>query len=504
MSICLTLPRNTAPYLPMKILWCWPIKIPTLTNPPSIIRGSFKRYYYSNILITSLATDCWLFERQITDFLGALQCDLPKVSPSSLESVFGQCMYFGLSFGRIGSDFRSLLVPLFSQVVYDRFDHSANKSEAQFAEAMASFSLTRTGSFGSSASYSYIQTPPSSADQVQPPYALMKFSPVAELCNGLIAAFNELRMCAPVQLVDPVARKLERTLCNCSQIMADFHRQEKGAFTVNEELEFTKCLQLYRNEFLSYVQKILQLMFSPALISAQTGFPTGEIVKQEVCCLNKSLILTPIDHLLAKEEPLILPELALIPTSSSSLTADQPVQEPEATTESIQPSNSDRPMDNGTLDEEILPATDAVVTGFEDEIKLEPVSEPEVETQPETETADQVAPELDPVDNNDLEAKPEQETEDQQVIESTECPSEMPILPETNVESNVEFKPELASDILVETDSTDNRDALQVTNQDSALELAESVVEPVVPLHSEENDELNQLTSGNDNEEFVS
>jgi hypothetical protein len=208
--------------------------------------------------------------------------------------------------------------------------------------------------------------------------------------------------------------------------------------------------------------------------------------------------------LLAKEEPLILPELALIPTSSPSLTANQPVQEPEATTESIQPSNSDRPMDNGTLDEEILPATDAVVTGFEDEIKLEPVSEPKVETQPEAETAHEVAPELDPVVNNDLEAKPEQETEDQQPIESTECPSEMPILPERNVESNVELKPELASDILVETDSTDNRDALQVTNQDSALELAEPVVEPVMPLHSEENDELNQLTTGNDNEEFVS
>ena len=387
--------------------------------------------------------------------------------------------------------------PLFSQVAYDRFDHSTNKSEAQFAEAMASFSLTRTGSFGSSASYSYIQTPPSSADQVQPPYALMKFSPVAELCNGLIAAFNELRMCAPVQLVDPVARKLERTLCNCSQIMADFHRQEKGAFTVNEDLEFTKCLQLYRNEFLSYVQKILQLMFSPALISAQTGFPTGEIVKQEVCCLNKSLILTPIDHLLAKEEPLILPELALR-ASSPSLTADQQVEEPEASTESIQaPSpDSDRPLNNGTLEEEILPETEVVVTAVEDEIKLDPVSEPEAEA------AHAFVQELDPVDTNDLETKPEQETEDQQPLQLIEDHSEMPILSETNLESDVELKPELASDVLVEADSTENLDALQVTNEDSALELA--VVEPEVPPHSEEIDELNQLTAGDSNEEVTS
>lgn len=270
--------------------------------------------------------------------MGALQSDLPKVSPSSLESVFGQCMYFGLSFGRIGSDFRSLLVPLFSQVVYDRFDHSTNKSELQFAEAMASFSLVRP-SIGSHINSSLIPTPPSSADQVQPPYSLMKFSPLAELCNGLIAAFNELRMCAPVQLVEPVSAKLERTLSNCSQIMADFHRQEKEAFTVHEEQEYVKCLQLYRNEFVPFVQRIIHLMFPPALISAQTGFPTGEIVKQELGSINKDFILKPVAHLLLKEEVILppLPDLDL-PAKTEQLVeetkvADFTIQELSQTVE---------------------------------------------------------------------------------------------------------------------------------------------------------------------------
>nr|SVE75691.1 EOG090X04G7 [Daphnia hispanica] len=308
----------------------------------------------------------WIIQK-ITDFLGALQSDLPKISPSSLESVFGQCMYFGLSFGRIGSDFRSLLVPLFSQVVYDRFVHSANKSEAQFAEAMASFSLTRTSSFGSNTGYSYIQTTPSSADQVQPPYGLIKFSPLAELCNGLIATFNELRMCAPVQLVNLVVRKLEQTLRNCSQIIADFHRQETGAFTANEELEFTKCLQLYRNEFMSYVQKILQIMFSPALISAQTGFTTGEIVKQELCSLNKNFILDPVDHLLAKEESLTIPELALLTSSSLKLDTQTEATKEENIVTSIDERAPERLPDNGIHDEETLATSDVVLTAVEDD-----------------------------------------------------------------------------------------------------------------------------------------
>ena len=46
----------------------------------------------------------------------------------------------------------------------------------------------------------------------------MKFPPLAELCNALIAAFNELRLCAPVQLIDPVSRKLELTLRACSGV----------------------------------------------------------------------------------------------------------------------------------------------------------------------------------------------------------------------------------------------------------------------------------------------
>nr|SVE72874.1 EOG090X04G7 [Ceriodaphnia reticulata] len=378
----------------------------------------------------------WIIEK-ITDFLAALQNDLPKVSPSSLESVFGQCMYFGLSFGRIGSDFRSLLVPLFSQVVYDRFDLHTNKSEAQFAEAMSSFSLARTGGVGSNLSSSVIQAP-SSVDQIQPPYTLMKFSPLAELCNGLIAAFNELRMCAPVQLVEPVARKLERTLCNCSQILADFHRQEKGAFTTSEEQEFTKCLQLYRNDFMAYVQKILQLMFPPSLVSAQTGFPPGEIVKQELGFLSKDSILKPIDHLLIKEEPLKLPEITF-QTSSSS-------QQTEESKPSDAISVPALTMDNGTHEEEQVNST--AITQLESlhDVKLEqhePDSEYESKELLEHEQVTEVETELASKD------EPESESQHKSSAELAPVDSEVPLIEETPSEpylstTEVEHEEELS------------------------------------------------------------
>nr|SVE93555.1 EOG090X04G7 [Scapholeberis mucronata] len=302
----------------------------------------------------------WIVQK-ITDFLAALQSDLPRVSPSSLESVFGQCMYFGLSFGRIGSDFRSLLVPLFSQVVFDRFELSVNKSESQFAEAMASFSPARTA-IGSNVASSLMHTAQSSADQVQPPYALIRFTPLAELCNGLIAAFNELRMCAPVQLVVPVTRKLESTLCNCSQIMADFHRHEKEAFTPNEELEFANCLQLYRLDFMTYIQKTLLLMFPPALISAQTGFSTGEITKQELCHLNKESILQPIAHLFKNEKPILIHSTAEVIEQIPSVQLTDSQVDNSKPVEVVAGSNSSVPVEQtetSNADSEVAAQVDA-------------------------------------------------------------------------------------------------------------------------------------------------
>ena len=88
----------------------------------------------------------------MTDFLFTLECDLPQVSPSSLESVFNQCMYFGLSFGRIGADFRVLLVPIFSRVVLDRFDQSLLAAQTQFSDSMSKFCVQTQATSASSAS----------------------------------------------------------------------------------------------------------------------------------------------------------------------------------------------------------------------------------------------------------------------------------------------------------------------------------------------------------------
>ena len=47
------------------------------------------------------------------------------------------------------------------------------------------------------------------AEDAGPPYALLEHTPLAVLTNGLLAALNELRHCAPLSLAAPVAQTLQ-------------------------------------------------------------------------------------------------------------------------------------------------------------------------------------------------------------------------------------------------------------------------------------------------------
>lgn len=69
---------------------------------------------------------------QISSFLSSLREDLKRGVGSRSDSLLGQCMYFGLSFSRVGADFRGLLAPLFQEAALSTFSSSVEAATQRY------------------------------------------------------------------------------------------------------------------------------------------------------------------------------------------------------------------------------------------------------------------------------------------------------------------------------------------------------------------------------------
>lgn len=75
---------------------------------------------------------CFLFTLQVQQFLKTLEYDLERGVGSRLDSLLGQCMYFGLSFSRVGADFRGLLPPLFHNATMHAFKRAIQDATKRY------------------------------------------------------------------------------------------------------------------------------------------------------------------------------------------------------------------------------------------------------------------------------------------------------------------------------------------------------------------------------------
>eukprot|EP00850_Spirogloea_muscicola_P002714 SM000010S04352 [mRNA] locus=s10:1079419:1087306:+ [translate_table: standard] len=165
----------------------------------------------------------WAMHR-ITSYLSVLKAVLPKITDGgSLASVLEHCMYCGMSLGRVGLDFRGLLPPLFEACMRDLFVRclgAALESSQQVLDLHRWVPLPAMGSgLRSSAGND-------SSDDVAPPYSLMEHPPLAVFVNGVLAALNELRHCAPIALRGQLAKELQKTLENVSFSLVRYHQTQ--------------------------------------------------------------------------------------------------------------------------------------------------------------------------------------------------------------------------------------------------------------------------------------
>ena len=163
----------------------------------------------------------------IIEYLIRLESGLRLINDgSSLNTVLQQAMSCGHSLGRVGADFRSALAPLFNSAVMRIYTCHLNASRIQF-EAM--LEDHRWAPVGSSIAKNQQDdrghdhdTNETEGDTVEynPPLAILDSPPLAVFLNGILAAFNDLRLCAPLSLGRKLGIKLEETIIEAAKFMS--------------------------------------------------------------------------------------------------------------------------------------------------------------------------------------------------------------------------------------------------------------------------------------------
>ncbi|KAH7437594.1 hypothetical protein KP509_05G079700 [Ceratopteris richardii] len=151
----------------------------------------------------------WAMHR-ITLHLAVLHALLPKISDGmSLATILEQCMYCGMSLGRVGMDLRGLLPPLFEKSIYNLFSSNMAATVENFQHVLDSHRWISLPTVGTGNRMVGNEISNENAD---PPYILMEHPPLGAFVNGVLAALNELRHCAPVNLKDALASELQKAL----------------------------------------------------------------------------------------------------------------------------------------------------------------------------------------------------------------------------------------------------------------------------------------------------
>ncbi|XXG41633.1 hypothetical protein AAC387_Pa01g2062 [Persea americana] len=175
---------------------------------------------------------------QISSHLNTLKIMLPKITEGgSLSNILDQCMYCAMGLGWVGLDFRGLLPPLFEDAVLNLFSKNMSTAVENFKLVLDSHRWVPLPSIG----FGTNGAAEESQDDVTPPSYLMEHPPVAVFVNGVSAAMNELRPCAPVSLKGILAQEVVKGLKTVSD-----HLLKYNATRVLRETESALFLALCR------------------------------------------------------------------------------------------------------------------------------------------------------------------------------------------------------------------------------------------------------------------
>lgn len=243
--------------------------------------------------------NCAIFHSWITWkiswFLCILEQDISGNLGGRIDSVLAQCMYFGLSFSRVNIDFRPLLVPIFQNVALNKLCSSLERATKRFEGTVETFTFSTHTSTNATLNLS--------EESMQPPIGLLDFHPLAQYCNDILSALNELKLCCSYSMATDVIKSVTNSLNRLVRSLVNVHSKWKKRLSEIETENFNKLCFLLSTDLVPHVDCCLTSIFPPENISLALGIASLEFKKLEhLCKLNVDKILEPLQEILPTKD----------------------------------------------------------------------------------------------------------------------------------------------------------------------------------------------------------
>lgn len=204
---------------------------------------------------------CWVNEK-IWQFVHTLEADLAKGVGGHMDSIINQCMYFGLSFSRIGADFRPILVPILYHSVLGSFKKTVEIGKSEFSSSMKKFSLlSMPGATITTQTPSLTKLPLATSSAQTPPLSLLEFPPLGILANAMVVGFNELRLVVPLSGATVVVKEIRQVVVTVADSLLEFYKSDHSSFSTKEEGLFSRCCQVFYCDFCCWLSLCVEALF---------------------------------------------------------------------------------------------------------------------------------------------------------------------------------------------------------------------------------------------------
>lgn len=209
----------------------------------------------------------------MTLYIRDVGSQLPSVEDGgSLASVLDHCMYCGKALARVGLDFRPAIFPMFENAAFGIFDNMLNISDHVFDEMMATHKWIQIPSM----SNKLMDNGDETSKSVNPPMVLVEHPPLAVYTNGILAALNELRHCAPKSIKHKVASRLQQSF---STLVSLLQKRKLMDFSGDESIVFDKACGLVQS---------VQLPFLIECFSTIYGSPNFSLIPDHISSILSS------------------------------------------------------------------------------------------------------------------------------------------------------------------------------------------------------------------------